>query len=86
MKKIELANREIPEEQRARLYGSDDPEILLVGWGSVKGVAIDVVEMLEKKGVRVGYLHIHYMSPFPRRRVSETHRRNRAREHYCGRA
>ncbi|ALL01756.1 2-oxoglutarate oxidoreductase, alpha subunit [Pyrodictium delaneyi] len=71
MKKIELADREIPEEQRAQLYGSDDPEILLVGWGSVKGVAIDVVEMLEKKGIRVGYLHIHYMSPFPRRRVSE---------------
>ena len=71
MRKLEVAASEIPEEgERAVLYegGSD---FLLVGWGSVKGAALEAIELLRGEGLRGSYLHLRVFEPFPSRYVLE---------------
>ncbi|MEM3403479.1 MAG: 2-oxoacid:ferredoxin oxidoreductase subunit alpha [Nitrososphaeria archaeon] len=65
MKKLEIMDKEIPPESRAVFLGSHDAEYLLVGWGFVKGVALDAIEELSKKGLRGAYLNIKMFTPFP---------------------
>ena len=65
MKKLEIADKEIPAEKRAILYGDSEAEYLLVGWGFTKGVALDAIEDLKKEGIRAAYLHIKMFLPFP---------------------
>jgi len=71
MKKLEIASREIPEEDRAILYG-EGGDYLLVGWGSVKGAAIEALKILrEERGLEGAYLHVRMMEPFPANLVSK---------------
>ena len=73
MKKLELVDRDVPERgERAILYPESKPsriDILLVGWGSVKGPAVEAVERLRDRGVAAAYLHLRYFAPFPSRYV-----------------
>lgn len=69
MEKLRIADEEIPEEKRMYYYGVGDEDVLLVGWGFVKGVAIETVNTLYTKGIRAGYLHIKMFSPFPSKSV-----------------
>ncbi|MFW5946407.1 MAG: 2-oxoacid:ferredoxin oxidoreductase subunit alpha [Candidatus Natronoplasma sp.] len=64
MKKLEIADGEVDE--RAIYYGPEDAEYLMVGWGSVKGIALDVIDGFD---MDVGYLHIRSFSPFPSKEV-----------------
>ncbi|OYT63884.1 2-oxoacid:ferredoxin oxidoreductase subunit alpha [Candidatus Bathyarchaeota archaeon ex4484_205] len=65
MRKLRLMDKEISQEERAKYYGSEDADFLLVGWGSVKGVCLDAINHMNG-----AYLHVRFFSPFPRRRVS----------------
>ena len=65
MSKLELMDSEIPPEERAVLYGDEDADFLLVGWGFVKGVALDALEDLRASGLKGAYLHLRVFSPFP---------------------
>ncbi|MFB6469815.1 MAG: 2-oxoacid:ferredoxin oxidoreductase subunit alpha [Vulcanisaeta sp. AZ3] len=65
MKKLELADKEIPLEDKVRLYGAEDAEITLIGWGSSKGVLIDTMNMLSKEGYKVNFLQLRMFIPFP---------------------
>ena len=71
MSKLELMDQEIPQEERAVLYGGDEGDLLIIGWGSVKGVALDAIEVLRSKGVNASYLHLRFFIPFPAERVRE---------------
>lgn len=70
MKKLEIADREIPEEERVKLYGSGR-DFLLIGWGFSKGAALDALEVLEERGLKGSYLHLRMFIPYPSRRVRE---------------
>ena len=71
MRKLEVAAQEIPEEgERAQLYG-DGGDFLLVGWGSVKGAALEALEELAREGLRGAYLHLRVFEPFPSGYVRE---------------
>ena len=71
MRKLEIAAQEIPEEgERAQLYG-DGGDFLLVGWGSVKGAALEALEELAREGLRGAYLHLRVFEPFPSGYVRE---------------
>lgn len=65
MEKLRIADEEIPEDRRLKYYGSEDAEVLLVGWGFVKGVALDALKILAQRGVQTAYLHLRMFSPFP---------------------
>jgi len=67
MEKMTLADQEIPDERRLSYYGGDDTDVLLVGWGSVKGAVLDAIEELEKYGIKAAYMHLRIISPFPSR-------------------
>ncbi len=58
MKKMEALRRAIPEPE---LFGSDDPDLLIVSWGSNKGVIVDALQALDRRGV--SYLHYTYLWP-----------------------
>ncbi|MGC8566061.1 MAG: 2-oxoacid:ferredoxin oxidoreductase subunit alpha [Caldisphaera sp.] len=65
MRKLEIADKEIPPEKRAIYYGDDDADYLLIGWGFVKGAALDAIEELKSYGYKGAYLHIKMFIPFP---------------------
>ncbi|MCX8188616.1 MAG: 2-oxoacid:acceptor oxidoreductase subunit alpha [Nitrososphaeria archaeon] len=65
MKKLEIIDSEVPVEERAIFYGQDDARLVMIGWGSVKGVALDAVKEMELSGIKCGYLHLKMFSPFP---------------------
>jgi 2-oxoglutarate ferredoxin oxidoreductase subunit alpha len=71
MKKLELIDSEIPNSKKVTYFGSGNPEVLMVGWGSVKGVALDAVETLKNKGIEAAYLQLRILWPFPSTYVSE---------------
>lgn len=60
MKKQDALFKALPEPV---LYGSKDPDTLLVGWGSTKGPVLDALQDPIMKRKRVGYLHYNYLWP-----------------------
>ena len=48
-----------------RVFGDDDGELLIVGWGSTKGAIEEAVQRLRDEGVRVSSLHLRFLQPLP---------------------
>lgn len=46
-------------------FGDEDPQLLLVGWGSAMGPINEAVETLQAEGHKVGSLAIKLLSPLP---------------------
>ncbi len=63
MTKLDIAISEIPDEDKAVAYGSGD--IVIVSWGSTKGVILDAMDKLAAEGMRVKFIQIRLMHPFP---------------------
>ncbi|WP_448566816.1 2-oxoacid:acceptor oxidoreductase subunit alpha [Thermus sp.] len=59
MRKLETARKEIPPEDQYTLYR--DGEVLVLGFGAVKGTMLEALDHLEG----VGYLHLRLLWPFP---------------------
>jgi 2-oxoglutarate ferredoxin oxidoreductase subunit alpha len=47
------------------VYGADEGELLLVGWGSTQGVIEEAVDRLRAKGHAVASLHLRFIQPLP---------------------
>jgi 2-oxoglutarate ferredoxin oxidoreductase subunit alpha len=61
LKKEETLLSELPEPV---VYGDENPDISFVGWGSVKNVMLDVIDMLsEFTDKKIAYLHYEYVFP-----------------------
>lgn len=72
MGKLDLAKWEIPTERKLRLYGPEDADVTVVGWGSTKGSILDALAELDgKDGLRWNYLQIRLLRPFPVAEVTE---------------
>lgn len=69
LRKLELANKEIPYDKRVVYYGFKDAEFMLIGWGYVKGVALETIKKFSEKGLKGAYLHLKMFSPFPSNHV-----------------
>jgi len=67
MSKLDLALKEIPDEDKARAYGQDDPSggVTIVSWGSTKGAILDAIDRLIAEGKKVRFIQIRLMHPFP---------------------
>ncbi|MDX2084286.1 MAG: 2-oxoacid:acceptor oxidoreductase subunit alpha [Candidatus Melainabacteria bacterium] len=66
MKKLDLASQEIPVDRQYNFYGPSQADVTIVAWGSTKGAVIDALKVLEKEhGMKVNFLQIRMMSPFP---------------------
>lgn len=65
MKKLETIDKEVPEEQRIRIYGDLDSNAIIVTWGSVKGAIIDAIDELAEEGIKVGMIQVKMFNPYP---------------------
>ncbi|HEX6281202.1 MAG TPA: 2-oxoacid:ferredoxin oxidoreductase subunit alpha [Nitrososphaera sp.] len=63
MTKLDVAIKEIPDEDKAVAYGSGD--IVVISWGSTKGAILDAMDKLAAEGMRVKYIQVRLMHPFP---------------------
>jgi 2-oxoglutarate ferredoxin oxidoreductase subunit alpha len=48
-----------------QVFGDPDGELLIVGWGSTKGVIEEAVERLRDEGLRVSSIHLRFLQPPP---------------------
>jgi len=46
-------------------FGPERADITVVGWGSTKGAILDAMEWLEQDGIKVNFLQIRLVHPFP---------------------
>lgn len=54
-----------------KYHGPENPDLLLVGWGSTIGALRYVQRDLMNEGVSVGHLHVRVLSPFPAEEINE---------------
>lgn len=63
-KKLALANKEIPFEQKVNCYGDQNSENIVVSWGSPKGAILEALDLLKQEGYSLGFMQIRMISPF----------------------
>jgi 2-oxoglutarate ferredoxin oxidoreductase subunit alpha len=47
------------------VFGPDEGDLLILGWGSTYGAIRSAVERLHGRGVSVAHAHLRYLNPFP---------------------
>jgi len=65
MDKLEVALKEIPDEDKVVEYGEEEGDIAIVSWGSTKGAILDAMDMLAAEGIKVKFVQVRLISPFP---------------------
>ncbi len=60
--KIDRIARDIPNLE---IMGNADAELLIIGWGSTYGAIKSAVDAKTKEGVKVAYVHLKHLNPFP---------------------
>ncbi len=60
LRKGDALKAALPEPE---FFGSKQPDILLIGWGSTKTVILDALRDEQLQGKKVGYLHYSYLWP-----------------------
>lgn len=74
MRKLNLIRDNLPAPE---IYGVEkDADISFVGWGSTRGVMMDVIEMYKAKGIKVNYLHYRYVYPLNKKFVQSFFKSN----------
>jgi 2-oxoglutarate ferredoxin oxidoreductase subunit alpha len=48
-----------------KVYGSDNPDITIFGWGSTKGPVMEAIRTLEADGISTLFVQIRVVEPFP---------------------
>ncbi len=65
MKKLELVEKEVPIEDKLGFYGDQKAESVVLSWGSPKGAIIEAINLLQEEGLRLGFVQIRMIIPFP---------------------
>lgn len=65
MRKMETAAREIPVDEKLRVYGDPDAALTILSWGSNKGAIREAMEQLTDEGIAARLVQVRIMSPFP---------------------
>jgi len=71
MRKLETADKEIPDSERVYLHGNSDAPYVIISWGSPKGAILDAVEHLSEKGLTFAFAQVRLLHPFPTRFLGE---------------
>jgi 2-oxoglutarate ferredoxin oxidoreductase subunit alpha len=70
IEKMKLILEETPLDIKMSIYGDKNPDYVIIGWGSVKGVALDTIETLSSK-LRLRYINMKLLWPFSRKEFLE---------------
>ena len=46
-------------------FGPDDPDVLVIGWGSTYGAIRSAVEAMQADGKNIGRVHLRHLWPLP---------------------
>jgi 2-oxoglutarate ferredoxin oxidoreductase subunit alpha len=65
MRKGSSLRAEIAGLSPVKVYGPEDADVTLVGWGSTKGAALEAIKTLEGDGVKARFVQVVYIEPFP---------------------
>jgi 2-oxoglutarate ferredoxin oxidoreductase subunit alpha len=60
--KIRNIANDIPPQE---VYGDEDADLLVLGWGSTYGPIRGAVKRVRKNGLKVAEAHMRYLNPFP---------------------
>ncbi|HUK80304.1 MAG TPA: 2-oxoacid:ferredoxin oxidoreductase subunit alpha [Nitrososphaerales archaeon] len=71
MGKIDLADKEIPISDRVNFFGPEKADVTVVSWGSTKGAILDAMGWLLQDGIKVNFLQIRLVNPFPTEYVTQ---------------
>jgi 2-oxoglutarate ferredoxin oxidoreductase subunit alpha len=70
MDKLIVALEQIDDEDKATLYGIDEPNSLtVISWGSTKGAILDAMDRLIGEGKKIRFVQVRLLNPFPFERV-----------------
>ena len=64
MTKLDLILEEIPDEDKALAYNGNS-DVVITSWGSTKGVILDTLDELNKEGIKIKFVQIKLLNPFP---------------------
>jgi len=64
-KKLDILIKDLENYETTKLYGSVKADLTILGWGSTKGPIREAMKLLGKEGLKVNYLQIIYLNPFP---------------------
>ncbi|MDA4128516.1 MAG: 2-oxoacid:ferredoxin oxidoreductase subunit alpha [Thaumarchaeota archaeon] len=71
MSKLDLADKEIPLSEKVNFFGPKNADITLLSWGSTKGAILDAMDWLSQDGIKVNFLQIRLIHPFPTEHVKD---------------
>jgi 2-oxoglutarate ferredoxin oxidoreductase subunit alpha len=69
--KLDALNKELENIETVKFYGPEDADATILAWGSTKGPIRDAMKFLGKEGIKVNYLQIVYLCPFPAAKVQK---------------
>ena len=61
--KVKNVQRDIPDLE---IFGNENADLLVVGWGSTRGHLMSTVSSMNKKGKNVAMAHFNYINPLPK--------------------
>ena len=64
-KKLDALVKDLENYETTRLYGPREADVTVLGWGSTKGPIREAMKILSKEGLKINYLQIIYLNPFP---------------------
>ena len=70
-KKLDALTKELEKYETVKVYGPKQADVTLVGWGSTKGPIKEAMKLLAKKGIKVNYVQIVYLHPFPSSKLED---------------
>jgi len=71
MRKLDTAAEVIPLEEKVNFFGPKVADATIVSWGTPKGAILDAMELFEAERLRVNFLQVRLINPFPTEYVSE---------------
>lgn len=71
MRKLDTAAREIPFDEKLRIYGDPEADFTILSWGSNKGAIVEAIELLAEEGLAARLIQVRIMSPFPTAELEE---------------
>jgi 2-oxoglutarate ferredoxin oxidoreductase subunit alpha len=71
MKKLYLADKEIPDEERANFFGDKNAPTTIVSWGSPKGAVLEAMERLRQEGFKMNFIQVRMPLPLPKTYLAE---------------
>jgi 2-oxoglutarate ferredoxin oxidoreductase subunit alpha len=70
-RKLDALVKELETIETVKFYGSEEADATVLAWGSTKGPIREAMKNLGKEDVKINYLQVLYLSPFPTAKVKK---------------